>query len=143
MKISKHCDYAIRSMIYLGAQKKSMLIGVGEMAKNLDISVKFLSSILFQLKKAGYIDSKKGPGGGYRLKNASDAVTLYQIVELIDGKMHPYSIQFSRSSTNDSINSVQVVKEFFDEMEKQTAMAMRSFTLKKLTERFLLLREED
>ena len=144
MKISRRCDYAIRSMIYLClSSDKSDPVGVLEIAKEQNIPLKFLSAILFELKKAKYISSKKGPGGGYRLECNPNDINIEHVIKLIDGEINQYAIDFSSSATSQSVNSSQVVKEVLDEIEKETRLVMQKLTLKELTTRYLKLCEED
>ena len=84
---SKSCQYAIRAVIYMTAQKgveKNM--GVKEIADALQVPQHFLAKILQQLSRHNLISSVKGPNGGFYLSEANAHVSLLDIVECIDGK---------------------------------------------------------
>ncbi len=91
MKLSKRGEYALRSLINLGIAAKvgRSLVGVAELAKAEDLSVKFLEQIIQQLREAGYVQSVRGKHGGYRLGKPAARITIGSVVRLIDGPLAP------------------------------------------------------
>jgi len=53
--------------------------------------VKFLQQILVALKMTGFVQSRKGPGGGYLLAVAPKEITLGAVVRAMDGPIAPIS----------------------------------------------------
>ena len=43
------------------------------------------------LKAAGFVSSRKGPGGGYALARKPEAITLGDVVRSMDGRLAPIS----------------------------------------------------
>ncbi|MGD0651764.1 MAG: Rrf2 family transcriptional regulator [Verrucomicrobiia bacterium] len=93
MRISKRGEYALRSLINLGiAQELGLpLLRISELARKEDIPIKFLEQILLQLKKARYLDSKRGKNGGYFIKKPMNKIKIGDVVRLIDGPLAPIS----------------------------------------------------
>ena len=60
---------------------------IQELADAGGIPVKFLEQILLTLKRSGLLRSKRGVGGGYQLDRPARAVTVGEIIELIDGDL--------------------------------------------------------
>jgi Rrf2 family protein len=54
-----------------------------------NIPKKFLDAILGELRNAGVVDSRKGPGGGYRLARPAMEIRLGQVVRALDGPIAP------------------------------------------------------
>src|SRR5438105_10011544 len=50
---------------------------------------KFLELILLELKNHGLLQSKKGKGGGYFLAKPPNAISIGQVVRIIDGPLAP------------------------------------------------------
>jgi Rrf2 family protein len=71
--------------MYLAEHKDDGPVLISEIAENKKIPLKFLESILLQLKKEGILDSKKGKGGGYYLKLPPNRISLARIIRLIHG----------------------------------------------------------
>ncbi len=60
-----------------------------EIAEEYNIPKKFLDVILGDLRRAGVVLSKKGPGGGYMLARAPSNIRIGQIIRMIDGPLAP------------------------------------------------------
>jgi Rrf2 family protein len=58
---------------------------IGSISDSEKIPKKFLELILFDLKQAGILASKKGKGGGYYLIRKPDEITLADIIRHVDG----------------------------------------------------------
>lgn len=83
--LSKKTKYALHALTYLGSFREHKTVLIQEIAEEYGISHKFLENILLELKKAGYLGSKKGKGGGYYLiKNPKD-IPLSRVIRLLDG----------------------------------------------------------
>jgi Rrf2 family protein len=91
MHLTKRGEYALRALIDLGmAQAQGRpLLQVSEMALQERIPVKFLEQILVQLREAGYLESRRGKHGGYRLRKPMDTIRIGDVVRLIDGPLAP------------------------------------------------------
>ena len=91
MKLSKRGEYALRAMIDFGIAQElgRPLLKIGEIAEKERLPVKFLEQILYQLKGAGYIDTKRGKAGGYFLAKPLKKISLGHVIRLIDGPLAP------------------------------------------------------
>lgn len=84
--LSKTCEYAIRSLIYIAQKTKNGgKIGVKEIAKGIDSPEHFIAKILQDLSRKGVVQSTKGPNGGFHLEDESLNHTLEDIVKVVDG----------------------------------------------------------
>lgn len=90
MKISYKCDYALKVILYM-SENKSKFVHLEELSKSQDIPRKFLELILLELKKGGFVDSKKGPNGGYFLIKEPSEISLGDVVKFIEGSVYPIS----------------------------------------------------
>jgi Rrf2 family protein len=91
MKLSKRGEYALRALIDLGIAHEvgRELVQVTELADTELIPVKFLEQIMFDLREAGYIESRRGKFGGYRLARPASRIFVGEIVRLIEGPLAP------------------------------------------------------
>lgn len=83
--LSKKSKYAINALVHLAKAYNEGPISISHIAEAEHIPQKFLEAILLDLKNAGILNSKKGPGGGYYLLRAPEEVNLAQIVRIFDG----------------------------------------------------------
>ena len=63
--LSKKAQYALQALSYMAETATEAPILIADIASNKHIPLKFLENILLELKKAGFLDSKKGKHGGY------------------------------------------------------------------------------
>lgn len=83
--LSKKTQYALKALIYLAEKKSTGPVLISEISKKKKIPLKFLESILLELKKSEILDSKKGKGGGYFFAQDPKKVPLAKVMRLIDG----------------------------------------------------------
>ena len=83
--LSKKSQYAFKALTYLSEKFNEGPVLISEIALKKKIPIKFLESILLELKKADILDSKKGKGGGYFLKQKPEKVKVSTVIRLING----------------------------------------------------------
>ena len=83
--LSKKSQYAFKALTYLSEKFSEGPVLISEIASKKKIPIKFLESILLELKKADILDSKKGKGGGYFLKQKPEKVKVATVIRLING----------------------------------------------------------
>ncbi len=85
MQITRAADYAVRVMIHLAALPSGTNARRPDIAKATEVPESFLSKVMQQLVQAGMIASQRGSGGGFRLAVSSEAVSLLDVLEAIEG----------------------------------------------------------
>lgn len=60
-----------------------------DIAARQNIPIEFLEQILLALKKAGLLSSRRGMTGGYRLIKDPNAISLGQVIRILDGPLAP------------------------------------------------------
>jgi Rrf2 family transcriptional regulator, iron-sulfur cluster assembly transcription factor len=82
---SRQCEYALQAVSYLALQPEGKKIPIKELARKLHIPYHFLAKILQNLTYKKLLVSQKGPSGGFALALPPDKITLFHIVDAIDG----------------------------------------------------------
>lgn len=82
---SRQCEYAIQGILYLALKPEGEMTSIKELTERLDIPYHFLAKILQRLAVTGLLTSSKGPSGGFALGRPAKNITLFDIVEAIDG----------------------------------------------------------
>ena len=83
MIFSRPCEYAIHAMTYLAATPGASA-RADEIAEAEEIPLPILSKVLQDLARKGLLDSRRGPGGGFRLSRRPELITLRDIVAAVD-----------------------------------------------------------
>jgi Rrf2 family transcriptional regulator, iron-sulfur cluster assembly transcription factor len=82
---SRQCEYALQAVLYLALKPEGEMTSIKDLSKWLGIPYHFLAKILQDLTKKGLLTSLKGPTGGFALAIPAIDITLFHVVEAIDG----------------------------------------------------------
>jgi Rrf2 family protein len=85
MQISTKGRYALRAMIDLGLHIDQGPVLRKNIAERQEISLHYIAQLFVDLRKAGFIESVKGPGGGYVLAQDADKITAGDIIRAVEG----------------------------------------------------------
>lgn len=83
--LSKKSQYAFKALAYLTEKYQQGPVLISEIATKKKVPLKFLENILLELKRAEILESKKGKGGGYFLKQDPSKVKVAAIVRIVNG----------------------------------------------------------
>jgi Rrf2 family protein len=86
MKISRETDYAIRCLLFM-ARDPLQVFSVGKISGPQKMPPSFLAKILQKLTRAGITTSARGAGGGFRLTESPDRITLLSVIEALEGPL--------------------------------------------------------
>jgi Rrf2 family protein len=89
--LSSRGKYATRALLDLTLHDHAGPVQIHDIAERQKIPAKFLEQILLSLKRFGFVQSRKGPGGGYSLAMAPENITLGAVVRAMDGPLAPIS----------------------------------------------------
>ena len=82
-------DYALRAVVELAAAAggPDKPVTADALAQAQGIPPKFLESILLQLRRGGVVNAQRGPEGGYWLARPAEAISLAEVIRVIDGPL--------------------------------------------------------
>lgn len=83
--LSNKAQYAFRALTYLVDKYNQGPVLISDIARKKKIPLKFLENILLELKKAGILESKKGKGGGYYIKEHPSKTPIAAVVRIVNG----------------------------------------------------------
>jgi len=89
LKITYKSDYALKAVLELAIKYKKEVLTNHELAKRIDAPIKYLEQVLVELKKGGFIESRRGNVGGYLLSMDPAKITVGDIVRAIEGPIEP------------------------------------------------------
>jgi len=89
MKVTFKGDYALKAVLDLALHYGKELTTGHDMAQRIDVPVKFLEQVLLELKKGGFVESRRGNLGGYSLAREPSKITVGEIISYIEGPVEP------------------------------------------------------
>jgi len=84
MKLSTKGRYAMVALADLALQPGEGLASLTEISKRQDISLPYLEQLFVKLRRAGLVDSARGPGGGYRLSRPATEIRVAEVLAAVD-----------------------------------------------------------
>ncbi|WP_191061123.1 RrF2 family transcriptional regulator [Geminicoccus harenae] len=81
--------YGLKAMVHLAKLPEGKSTQAAEIAEANGIPKAFLDTILLDLRKAGFVRSKKGPGGGFMLARPAAEIRMGYVVRTLDGPIAP------------------------------------------------------
>lgn len=84
-RLTTKSDYGLILLSNLSRAKK--IVSISSVAKKNKLSVKFLSTVAGELKKAGFISAKEGINGGYTLAKSAKHIKILDVLKTLDGEL--------------------------------------------------------
>ena len=91
MKLSTKGRYAMVALVDLVLNGSDRLVTLVEISERQDISLAYLEQLFVKLRRAGIVESARGPSGGYRLASVPDKVRISEILYAVDEGMNALS----------------------------------------------------
>ena len=84
MKLSTKGRYAMVALADLAIAGSGNLTSLAEISERQDISLPYLEQLFVKLRRAGLVESVRGPGGGYRLARAPKDIRVSEVLEAVE-----------------------------------------------------------
>lgn len=134
MKITYKGDYALKTILDLSVHYGEEPVSIPELAKRADISVKFLEQILLDLKRGGFVESRRGKIGGYLLAKDPVKINLGEVIRFIDGPIEPIACVDEKYKGCAEINTC-LLRGIWREVAKSTSKIVDNITFAELAKK--------
>ena len=129
MKLTVKLDYACRVLSQLARRHgRGEVSRIEDLAKAEDVPAKYLSQILGELRNGGLVESRRGKQGGYLLAREPEAISLRDVIGLMEGGLF-------QSAAGSSGESGPAVADAWNRLQARFEESAASITLKELAER--------
>jgi Rrf2 family protein len=88
MGVSIKCQYGLRALFELSRRWGQGLVRIPEIARIQAIPERFLENILNQLRQGGFVESRRGKGGGFVLSRPPSSITVEELISFLDGQIY-------------------------------------------------------
>lgn len=86
MKLTSYSNYAMRSL-QLAAIKAPELVRIDDVARIHNLSRPHIMKIVHELGKAGYLETVRGRGGGFRLARPAEEIVVGDVIRITEGPL--------------------------------------------------------
>ena len=131
MKLSAKGRYAIQAMINIALNNTKEPITLVSLARRQKISLSYLEQLFSLLRKKNLVSGVRGPGGGYKLINKPENITIAQILsaiyeradKLVDNQQKDYLIwNVFSDKMNEYLNTVTLGSLIQDTLETKVVV---------------------
>lgn len=143
MKLSTRSRYGLKAVVDIAA-RSGKAVSIKSIAARLTISENYLEQLIIKLKKAGILNSVRGAGGGYNLKDRPEDITVGQILNILEGSLYPAKCLADADETcGNGICSPCVTKGVWEKIYASVTDVVESITIMDLVNDYKKLYGDD
>jgi Rrf2 family protein len=87
LRLSNRTEYGLRAVVQLARLWPRNFVQAKDLSLQEDLPNKFLESILLALRRGGFLESKVGSGGGYRLSRSPRDIKVGDVIRRLEGRL--------------------------------------------------------
>lgn len=134
--LSKKTKYGLKALTYIARQENNNPVQIATIAASENISHKYLESILLSLRKAGFLGSKKGKGGGYYMIKPPSDILMTDVIRVLEGPIAMLacvSLNFYEKCDDCPDENACSVHKLMIQVRDNTLQVLRNNTLADIT----------
>jgi Rrf2 family protein len=85
--LSRRSKYGLKALFALAREPGGRPVLVADLAARDAMPRKFLEAILLDLNRRGFVQSRKGKGGGYLLRRPPEEITVGDVIRALEGPL--------------------------------------------------------
>ncbi len=131
MRLSKRTEYGLRAVVQLARLGPRSYVQSKDLAQQEGLPNKFLESILLALRRADFLESKVGSGGGYRLSRTPRDIRVGDVIRRLEGRL---TIKEESGRKEDASPGEVAVRLLNERLTDATDDVLDAMTLEQLVE---------
>lgn len=137
--LSAKSEYAVLAILALSLHSGEGPLQVRAIAQKERIPLRFLEQVMNHLKKRGFVESVRGPHGGYRLTKPPDQIRLGEVFQAMEGPL--IEIDSTQRRQRERLNGTDgeienaIIREIWQEVSTSLKEHLDAINFKDLSER--------
>ncbi|WP_019962104.1 Rrf2 family transcriptional regulator [Woodsholea maritima] len=134
MKLGTKGRYAVMAMVDLTLNGQDNPMPLSDIASRQEISLSYLEQLFAKLRKAGLVESVRGPGGGYRLMHPASQTRISDIILAVD---EPVDVTRCKGRTKGCMEGGGrcVTHDLWDELSRHIHLFLNTVSLEDVIKR--------
>ncbi len=129
MKISTRGRYGLRLLVDLAEHQSEGPVALSHVAHRQELSEKYLQQVALLLTRGGFLNSIKGAGGGYQLKDSPEKIFIYDVLTLLEGY-----ISFEETTQGQESVIERVIRlHFYQKLDQEVRKVFEKVSLAEVT----------
>ena len=133
MDISARTMYGLRALVTMAGMRTDRPTSIQTIADTDDLPAKFLEGIMADLKRGGFVRSRRGASGGYILARPASEITLLQVIRHLDGPVAPLPYE-DRSTGDNPTARQQAFRPVWEEIRDSTLRVLQRYTIQSIAD---------
>lgn len=132
MKLSTKGRYAMVAMVDLALLQRRAPAGhvsLAEIARRQDVSQAYLEQLFVRLRRAGLVDSVRGPGGGYRLAREPAQIRVSDVLEAVEETVNAMEMGAGASGGVSGSQAQSMTNRLWESLSSQVYVFLHQTTL--------------
>ena len=138
MKLSTKGRYAVMALADLAACSRERPVSLADIAERQEISLSYLEQLFAKLRRAGLVNSVRGPGGGYLLAHRADETRISDVILAVDEPIRATRCSPGQPTGCRSNKSRCLTHDLWEELGNQIYLYLSSVTLADVVSRRVL-----
>nr|WP_290698604.1 Fe-S cluster assembly transcriptional regulator IscR [Halomonas sp. UBA3074] len=84
MRLTTKGRYAVTAMLDLALHAHNGPTSLSDISQRQEISLSYLEQLFARLRRAGLVNSVRGPGGGYLLSQPAEAISVSKVIDAVN-----------------------------------------------------------
>ena len=114
MKLSTKGRYAMVALADIALTGGDDVQSLAIVARRQNISFSYLEQLFVRLRRAGIVDSVRGPGGGYMLARSPENIRIIDVLEAVDEPMDALQIGGGMSGSNSGTKAQSLTNRLWE-----------------------------
>jgi Rrf2 family protein len=142
MDLSARTMYGLRALVTLAGARSDSPMSIQEIADEEELPSKFLEGIMADLKRGGFVRSRRGANGGYLLARPASEITLLEIIRHLDGPVAPLNLT-DRAADEEPTERQKAFRPVWNEIRERTIRVLEDYTVQCICDSVPEKRRED
>ena len=129
MKLTTKGRYAVMAMVDLARNSDGKPLTLAEIAERQDISLSYLEQLFAKLRRGSVVRSVRGPGGGYLLARAAEAIRISDIILAVDEPIRATRCQPGSPMSCQGVKGRCMTHDLWEELSNHIVLFLSSVSL--------------
>lgn len=132
MDISARTMYGLRALVTMAGVRTNAPLSIQTIAENENLPSKFLEGIMADLKRGGFVRSKRGANGGYFLERPASEITILDVIRHLDGPVAP--LGFEDRTSEEHTQRQLAFQPVWSEIREATLRVLERYTIQSIAD---------
>lgn len=120
------------ALIYVARNEKRGFIKIEEICSKCDIPERYLVLLFSSLRQSGYMKTRRGASGGYKLAKPASKISVAEIIRLMDGALAPTESASKYFFSSTPLSKEKQIIKVFKEIRDYVASKLEALKLSDL-----------